>query len=230
MRRLAASLLLLPLACAPQSSETKDPPPSKTDEKAEEKAEEKSDEKNEPADEKAPTNADGDGDCIKTGGLPPGSIPESVAKFADLDLAALEAALPKDPRDPDMANTETRPWKRGAAGHASPLVMRSIQPKDAGTTLVSITDLVHICHLKEGMGDRLREKWSADGYVTEEIEGRKTAVKEQENVTDLRIWIADRCELLIRSPTRKEAEDLFRATGWEALDKTCGERGEKAPG
>jgi hypothetical protein len=221
MRRLAVLLALSPLACAPQSSDTRDPPPADTASKAPSPDEPNADQ---PPNEGGAPDDPAARDCIKTTGLPPGTIPESVAQWAELDLSVLEAALPKDPRDPDLANTETSPWKRGAAGHASPLVMRAIHPPGASTTIVSITDLQHVCYCGEGMGQRLHDAAKAEGDASEKIDERVVAVKSKKTVTDLRVWVGDRCEFLIRSPSRAEADALFRATDWAALDKTCSAR------
>jgi hypothetical protein len=114
--------------------------------------------------------------------------------------------------------------KRGEAGHPSPLVMRGIRPPGAESSVVSITDFQHECKCDEGMGKRRHEAAKASGHTSETIDGRLVAVKSEETVTDFRVWLADRCELLIRSPSRENAEALFHATDWTALDELCASR------
>lgn len=222
MRRLALILALSPLACATPSNDAKDSPKAEPAPKTPASDEPVADD---PPPEAKPTTDDPTtDDCIETGGLPPGSIPDSVAQWAEIDLAKLEAALPKDPRDPDLAHSETTAMRRGEAGHPSPLVMRGITPPDAQTSIVSITDLQDVCHCREGMGKRLHDAAVAQGDTAETIDGRLVAVKTKPTVVDLRVWIADRCELLIRAPSREEADALFEATDWAALDQACSAR------
>ncbi|KIG12272.1 hypothetical protein DB30_01748 [Enhygromyxa salina] len=224
MRRLGLFLCVLPLACGARPDHQPEPPAKSAPTPASKPADVDDKAVN---DEAADTSAP---DCISASNLPPGSVPKSVAQWATLDLDLLAAALPVDPRDPGLAHTETSQWTRGQAGHPSPLVMRAIEPPGTDSRIVTITDLQDVCHCREGMGRRRHDAAIATGDTSETIDGHLVAVKTTEGVVDLRVWIADRCELLIRATTRGGADALLGATDMAALKSTCAARDAKGSG
>lgn len=175
-----------------------------------------------------PEGVELDGDCIAVDPASARSGPgPSIAGFADLDLEALEALLPTDPRDPELAHTKTTTWRRGDAGHGSPLVVRSVTPDDEAYTSIQITDLVHFCTCRAGLGARRIERAKASGSVIETVAGRSVAI--DESGTALGAWAGDRCEISIRTDSKQHARTLAEAIDWAALDALCSERKPKGP-
>ena len=167
------------------------------------------------------------GDCIAFDPTNDKSGPgPSIGQYADIDLAKLEELMPIDPRDPELAETKTSQWRRGEAGHGSPLVNRYVNPKDGESASIQITDLQHICTCDEGMGQRKLDHAKKGGFTIETIGGHEVAVGPEGK--SLGAWAGDRCEVGISAASKDDARAIAQAIDWAALEALCKVRDPKS--
>lgn len=172
------------------------------------------------SDRKLPEGIKLRGDCIAFDPTNDKSGPgPSIAHYADIDLDKLEVLMPVDPRDPDLGKTKTTQWKRGDAGHGSPLVNRFVDPEGGESLSIQITDLQHICTCDEGMGQRKLDHAKKGGFTIETIGGHEVAIGPEGK--SIGAWAGDRCEVGISAASKRDARAIAEAVDWAALEALC---------
>lgn len=171
--------------------------------------------------------------------LPVGSMsmgPSVVGGSYPSDVDAMLAALPERAGAWSRLPGRSGANQRGTAGMATPGATTTLgrgQGPSAMEVRIDVSDLIHRCWCRPGMGEGLRARVLAAGTGDREartVGGSPAMILRRGGGASVEVWVEDRCEVRIEGAV-PETELLAIASeiDWERLRAPCAARLGDAP-